>query len=54
MRRAPCIDALLPVPYLKSISSDDFPAALEAILGPKAKVLSETTVVRLKESRSEE
>ena len=49
MRRAPSIDALVPLLYLKGISSDDFSSALEAILGPQAKGLSATTVVRLKE-----
>ena len=49
MRRAASIDSLIPVLYLKGISSDDFPTALEAILGPDAKGLSATTVVRLKE-----
>jgi putative transposase len=49
MRRAPSIDAVVPVLYLKGISTDDFPTALEAILGPGAKGLSATTVVRLKE-----
>jgi len=36
------------------VSSDDFPAALEAILGPQAKGLSASTVVRLKEVWSAE
>jgi transposase-like protein len=54
MRRAPSIDALVPVLYLKGISTDDFPTALEAILGPQAKGLSATTVVRLKEIWTEE
>jgi putative transposase len=49
IRRAPSIDALVPLLYLKGISMDDFPEALEAILGPQAKGLSATTVVRLKE-----
>lgn len=49
MRRAPSIDTLVPVLYLKGISTDDFPTALEAILGPQAKGLSASTVVRLKE-----
>ena len=49
MRRAASIDSLIPVLYLKGISSDDFSIALESILGPKAKELSATTVVRLKE-----
>jgi len=49
MRRTPSIDTLVPVLYLKGISTDDFPTALEAILGRQAKGLSATTVVRLKE-----
>ena len=54
MRRAPSIDTLVPVLYLKGISSDDFPTALEAILGPQAKGLSASTVVRLKDIWTEE
>ena len=54
MRRAPSIDTLVPVLYLKGISTDDFPAALEAILGPQAKGLSASTIVRLKEIWTEE
>lgn len=54
MRRAPSIDTLVPVLYLKGISTDDFPTALEAILGPQAKGLSASTVVRLKEIWTEE
>lgn len=49
MRRAPSIDTLVPVLYLKGVSTDDFPTALEAILGPGVKGLSASTVVRLKE-----
>lgn len=49
MRRAPSIDAVVPVLYLKGISTDDFPAALEALLGPGVKGLSAATVVRLKD-----
>ena len=49
MRRSPSIDNLVPVLYLKGMSTDDFPPALEAILGPQAKGLSATMVVRLKE-----
>lgn len=45
---------LVPALYLKGISTDDFPAALEAILGPNAKGLSATTVVRLKEVWADE
>jgi putative transposase len=54
MRRTPSIDTLVPVLYLKGISTDDFPVALEAILGPQAKGLSASTVVRLKEIWTEE
>jgi putative transposase len=46
MRRAASIDTLVPVLYLKGISTDDFPTALEAILGPQAKGLLASTVVR--------
>ena len=49
MRRVPSIDALIPVLYLKGISTGDFSEALEAILGPKAAGLSATNIVRLKE-----
>lgn len=48
IRRAPTIDALVPLLYLKGISTNDFPTALSAILGPEAKGLSSSTVVRLK------
>ena len=54
MRRAASIDSLVPALYLKGISTDDFPTALEAILGPNAKGLSATTVVRLKEVWADE
>jgi transposase-like protein len=48
IRRAPSIDALIPLLYLKGISSNDFPRALSAILGSDAKGLSSSTIVRLK------
>jgi putative transposase len=54
MRRAASINTLVPVLYLKGISTEDFPTALEAILGPQAKGLSASTVVRLKEIWTEE
>lgn len=53
-RGRPGIDTLLSVLYLKGISTDDFPTALEAILGPQAKGLSASTVVRLKDIRTDE
>jgi putative transposase len=36
MRRTPSIDALIPVLYLKGISTGDFTEALAAILGEQA------------------
>ena len=48
LRRVPSVDALIPVLYLKGVSTGDFSEALEAILGPKASGLSATNVVRLK------
>ncbi len=49
LRRVPSVDALIPVLYLKGISTGDFTEALEAILGPSAAGLSATNIVRLKE-----
>ncbi len=49
MRRIPSLDNLIPVLYLKGISTGDFTEALEAILGEHAKGLSASTVVRLKQ-----
>ncbi|HXK36351.1 MAG TPA: IS256 family transposase [Candidatus Paceibacterota bacterium] len=49
LRRAPSVDALIPVLYLKGVSTGDFSEALAAILGPNAAGLSPTNVVRLKE-----
>ena len=49
MRRTPSIEALIPLLYLKGISTNDFPDALAAILGPQAVGLSASTVSRLKE-----
>jgi len=48
LRKSNNIDELLPVLYLKGISSGDFQEALEKILGPNAKGLSAQTIVRLK------
>jgi transposase-like protein len=45
----PSVDALIPVLYLKGISTGDFTEALEAILGPNAAGLSAANIVRLKE-----
>ena len=54
MRRIPSIDALIPALYLRGISTGDFSEALETILGPKAKGLSPTNIVRLKGVRKQE
>jgi len=50
LRRMPSIDNLIPVLYLKGISTNDFPKALSSILGEGAKGLSPTNIVRLKNS----
>jgi putative transposase len=50
LRRSPSIDTLIPLMYLKGISTNDFSEVLEAILGENAKGLSPTNIVRLKES----
>jgi len=49
LRRIPSINNLLPVLYLKGISTGDFSTALAALLGENAKGLSASTIVRLKE-----
>jgi len=54
MRRSPSIEALLPVLYLKGVSTNSFQDALLPILGAGAKGLSPSTIVRLKESWEEE
>ena len=48
MRRIPSVDNLLPVLYLKGISTNDFSTALSSILGEGASGLSATNIVRLK------
>jgi len=48
MRRIPSLDNLVPVLYLKGISTGDFTEALSAILGENAQGLSANTIVRLK------
>jgi transposase-like protein len=54
LRRLPSVEALIPALYLKGISSGEMQAALEAILGPQAKGLSATNVVRLKATWEQE
>lgn len=48
IRRSPSLDSLIPMLYLKGISTKDFPTALSSILGDQAPNLSSATVVRLK------
>jgi len=54
MRRVPSIEEVIPALYLKGISSNDFPEALQAILGENAKGLSPTNITRLKETWTRE
>jgi transposase-like protein len=54
MRRIPSVDNLIPVLYLKGISTGDFTKALEAILGENAAGLSAANIVRLKRQWEQE
>ena len=54
MRKSPSLETALPILYLQGISSNKFPAALEAILGKDAKGLSASTIMRLKEAWTNE
>lgn len=54
MRRSPSIEALIPILYLKGISTGDFSEALGAILGEGARGLSAATITRLKEGWMDE
>jgi hypothetical protein len=49
MRRSKSIETLLPIPYLKGISTGDFSEALAALLGKDAPGLSPTAIIRLKD-----
>ena len=49
LRRSKSIDELIPLLYLKGISTGDFNEALSALLGDDAPNLSANTIVRLKE-----
>jgi transposase-like protein len=50
LRKIPSVDNLIPVLYLKGISTNSFQDALSSILGEGAKGLSAANVVRLKKS----
>jgi len=54
LRRLPSVDALIPILYLKGVSTNDFSEALSAILGPNAPGLSATNIVRLKDGWAKE
>jgi transposase-like protein len=54
LRRIPSVDNLIPVLYLKGISSKEFMKALSSILGEGAKALSATNIVRLKKGWEQE
>ncbi|MGA1170669.1 MAG: IS256 family transposase, partial [Ilumatobacteraceae bacterium] len=49
-RRSKSLDVLLPILYLKGISTGDFEEALAALLGKDAPGLSASTISRLKEA----
>ena len=48
LRRVPSVDNLIPILYLKGVSTGDMSEALASILGPGAAGLSPSNVVRLK------
>ena len=50
LRRSKSVEELLPLLYLKGISTGDFSEALGALLGPNASGLSANTISRLKQS----
>lgn len=49
MRRSKSIETLLPILYLKGVSTDDFSEALSALLGKDAEGLSASAIGRLQE-----
>ena len=53
-RRTRSLDAVLPILYLKGISSGNFQDALSSLLGPEAPNLSSDTILRLRKSWEEE
>jgi putative transposase len=53
-RRSKSLEVLIPVLYLKGISTGDFAEALAALVGKEAPGLSASTIARLKEVWSEE
>jgi transposase-like protein len=53
-RRSKCLEVVIPVLYLKGVSTGDFAEALSALLGPDAGGLSASTIARLKETWADE
>ncbi len=53
-RRSRSLEALIPILYLKGVSTGDFAAALAALLGEDAPGLSASTIARLKEVWTDE
>lgn len=53
-RRSKSLEVLIPILYLKGVSSGDFEEALAALLGPDAGGLSASTVARLKDAWTDE
>lgn len=53
-RRTRSLDVVLPILYLKGVSTGDFQEALTALLGPDASGLSAATIARLKEVWADE
>lgn len=47
MRRSPKVAEVLPILYLRGLSTNDFEPALRSLLGPKASGLSATQITRL-------
>ena len=54
MRRSPKVATLLPVLYLRGLSTGDFSEALKPLLGEDAAGLSPATIVRLKQEWTQE
>ena len=54
LRKTKSMEELIPWLYLKGISTNDFPEALQSLLGTDAKGLSASTITRLKSVREDE
>src|SRR4030095_7514349 len=53
-RRSKSLEVLIPILYLKGVSSGNFEDALAALLGPDAGGLSASSIARLKDAWSDE